>query len=157
MSNEQVREALKRARDSAMWHAGATLIPVCAEFAAIAQDLDFVIAALAQPEQRGEVADRFCPHCGYDHSAGPLCSTLIALQCGPCGKSPCPAGMVCKSPFCRRAAPPAPVVPDGCKPEPTPNMVNALLSHLIVTNSGSILNAKKALTAALAAAPEVPR
>lgn len=44
----QALEALGRARQTAMEQAAKARIPECAEFAGIAQDLDFVVAALRE-------------------------------------------------------------------------------------------------------------
>ena len=44
----QVLEALERAHQTAMEQTLTARIPECAEFAGIAQDLDFVVAALCE-------------------------------------------------------------------------------------------------------------
>lgn len=54
---ERMRKALdelRRARRTAMEQAIKARIPECAEFAGIAQDLDFVVAVLEQEEGRDE-------------------------------------------------------------------------------------------------------
>ncbi len=51
-------EALRRARDKAMFQTVKTPIPLCAEFADIAQDVAYAIVALAeQPAQGDAVAE----------------------------------------------------------------------------------------------------
>ena len=50
----QVLEALIRAHQTAMEQTLKARIPECGEFAAIAQDLDFVVAALRERLSKGE-------------------------------------------------------------------------------------------------------
>lgn len=83
----QALEALERAHQTAMEQTLKARIPECGEFAGIAQDLDFVVAALR--ERLGDLDDLICPHSAAgrpEHFPAKAC--ILAGSTMNCEKKP---------------------------------------------------------------------